>query len=401
MSQMTEPLQNIQVTDKSFQDLGLSPEVIHCVTKVGFIHPAPIQAQVIPIALQGRDLIGCAQTGTGKTAAFVLPLVEKLRHERGLRGLILCPTREIAAQTKEFLDLFGHDKHIMTVMVIGGVAFGPQIKGLKAHPDVVVATPGRLVDHMERKNVSLSRIQHLVLDEADHMLDLGFLPQIYRIMKEIPKKRQTMMFSATMPFEIQRLTHQFLHDPLNLGVATEGKVASGITQRLYLITSGDKKKCVIALLQEVPGKTLIFTRTKLDAAWLAKALQKEGFAAQDLHSDLSQTERREAVQGFREGQFRVLVASDIAARGLDIPEISHVINYDIPENPEDYVHRVGRTARYQAKGLASTIASWMDRAKIQAVETKIGHPLERVAVEGVSAYVELSTKKRRRRRGGW
>ncbi|OGQ26960.1 MAG: hypothetical protein A3B79_05700 [Deltaproteobacteria bacterium RIFCSPHIGHO2_02_FULL_50_15] len=393
---MTQPhaSHEIAITDRTFGDLGLSQDILKSVKRAGFEHPTPIQAQVIPVALQGRDIIACAQTGTGKTAAFVLPIAERLRHSRGIRGLILCPTREIASQTTDFLNLFGVGHDLKTVMIIGGVSFGPQIRGLKEHPDIIVATPGRLVDHMERGNVSLRFIHHLVLDEADHMLDLGFLPQIQHILKSVPKKRQTMMFSATMPFEIERLAQQFLQDPLKIEAAREGTVAQGISQRLYLVNPEDKKRCLIALLKEIEGKTLIFTRTKVDASWLMKVLIKEGISAEELHSNLSQSERKSSLEGFKKGQYRVLVASDIAARGIDIPTIEHVINYDIPENPEDYIHRVGRTARYDKEGLASTIADWTEKSKIGAIEDKIGFKLPRCCVLGVSPYEELGCKKR-------
>jgi ATP-dependent RNA helicase RhlE len=390
----THPSHDIKVTDKSFRDLGLSAEIFAYVEKAGFEHPTPIQAQVIPEALTGKDIIGCAQTGTGKTAAFVLPMVEKLQHGNGIRGLILCPTREIALQTKEFLDIFGHEHHLSTVIIIGGVPYKPQLKGLKSNPDILVATPGRLVDHMEQGNVSLGNIEHLVLDEADHMLDLGFLPQIRQVLKSIPKKRQTMMFSATMPFEIERLAQQFMKDPVKIEMAREGTVAEGITQKLFLVKPDDKKECLLALLKHVPGKTLIFTRTKSDAAWLCKALNKEAIPTEELHANLSQKERRDSLDGFKKDKYRVLVASDIAARGIDVPTITHVINYDIPENPEDYVHRIGRTGRYDAEGQASTIGIWTDKSKIVAIEDKMGEKLLRCMVPGVTPYKELAAKKK-------
>jgi ATP-dependent RNA helicase RhlE len=388
MQTVAIPQHPVQTTDKPFSELGLSAAILHLVERIGFVHPTPIQAAVIPVALAGRDLVGLAETGSGKTAAFVLPLAERLTHGQGLRGLILSPTREIALQTKAFLDLFGGDHHLKTVCLIGGVKMGPQIHGLRKRPDIVVATPGRLFDHLERGNVRLDEIQALVLDEADHMLDLGFLPQVQRILQEVPDARQTLMFSATMPPLIERLAQRFMRDPVRIDITPEGKAAQGISHRVYLVDPENKKALIFALLNLELGSTLVFIRRKSDAEWLSGVLEREGHPVERIHSDLSQGQRVQALQGFREGEHRILVATDIAARGIDVPQISHIINFDMPENVEDYIHRAGRTARGSAAGLVSSIATWMDKPILKDIEQTLGIELPRCTVPGVAPYVE-------------
>lgn len=382
----------VAITGGTFEGLGLSESILKSIAHLGFQHPTPIQAAVIPTALEGRDLIGLAQTGSGKTAAFAVPLSERLLHGRGIRGLILCPTREIALQTKAFLDLFGRHHRLRTVCLIGGVNMNPQIRDLESRPDILVATPGRLMDHIERRNVSLGNIEELVLDEADHMLDLGFLPQIVRILKSVPSERHTMMFSATMPPPIERLAQQFMRDPLRVDILPEGRAAEGLSHRLYLVEPPNKKPCLLALIHQELGSTLVFTRTKIDTDWLCRSLEKEGHPVTKIHSDRTQRERVDALQGFREGEHRILVATGIAARGLDVPAIQHVINFDTPETVEDYIHRAGRTARGEALGLVSTIATWQDRPMIREIEKEIGQALPRCTVSGVEPYVELKVK---------
>jgi ATP-dependent RNA helicase RhlE len=386
------PEHPVETTSKSFQDLGLSEAVLQSVREIGFEHPTPIQAAVIPPALEGRDLIGLAETGSGKTAAFVLPIADRLTHGSGLRGLILSPTREIALQTKAFLDLFGRNHKLKTVCLIGGVKIAPQMHALKRRADILVATPGRLYDHMQRGTVKLSQVSELVLDEADHMLDLGFLPQIDKILRSVPKNRHTMMFSATMPGPIEGLAAQFMRDPVRIDITPEGKAAHGISHRLYLVAPQDKKPCLLGLLHEELGSTLVFIRRKMDADWLFYLLQKEGHPVERLHSDLSQGQRVQALQGFREGEHRILVATDIAARGLDVPGIQHVINFDVPENVDDYIHRAGRTARGEALGTVSTIAAWMDLPMIRQIEATLGETLPRCSATGVQPYVEFKPR---------
>ncbi len=392
------PQHPVETTDSSFAGLGLSEPILRALARIGFTHPTPIQAAVIPPALAGRDVIGLAQTGSGKTAAFCLPLAEKLTHGRGVRGLILSPTREIALQTQGFLDLFGDDHKLKTVCLIGGVSMGPQLDGLRAKPDVVVATPGRLLDHLRRRTLSLAEVSELVFDEADHMLDLGFLPQIQDVLRYLPARRHTMMFSATMPEAIERLARQLLHEPVRVDILPEGRTAEGISHRLYLVDPDEKKACLLALLHQELGSTLVFIRRKVDAEWLTGVLSKEGHPVDRIHSDLSQGQRVEALAGFREGEHRILVATDIAARGIDIPRIQHIINFDLPESVEDYVHRAGRTARGRLKGTVSSIASWQDKMMIREIEMSLGHDLPRCTVPGVQPWDEWKVRPKGRHR---
>src|SRR5436190_1143757 len=310
------PQHPVRTTDQNFTTLGLSPEILDTVRQIGFEHPTPIQAAVIPIALTGRDVIGLAQTGSGKTAAFALPLAEKLTHGRGVRGLILSPTREIALQTKAFLDLFGANHQLATACVIGGVKMRPQFEALRAKPDIVVATPGRLLDHVQRRTVSLSDIEVLVLDEADHMLDLGFLPQMRDILKLLPRQRQTMMFSATMPDSIEMIARDFMRSPERIDIMPVGGAAEGITHRLYVVKEEDKRNALLALLHQELGSTLVFARRKVDAEWLFHILERQGHPVARIHADQSQSRRVSALKTFREGEHRILVATDIAGGGV-------------------------------------------------------------------------------------
>src|SRR5262245_8644346 len=315
MQSLAIPQHPVATTDKPFSSLGLSPPILEVVARVGFEHPTPIQAAVIPHALAGRDLIGLAATGSGKTAAFSLPLAERLFHGRGLRGLILSPTRELALQTKAFLDLFGERHHLDTACLIGGVRMGPQFEALRRGPDLVVATPGRLLDHLERRTIRLDAVEELVLDEADHMLDLGFLPQVQDVLAMLPTERHTMLFSATMPPPIERLANRFLKDPLRIDVLPEGGAATGLTHRMYLVAPEDKKACLLALLHQNLGRTLIFIRRKSDAEWLTAVLEREGHQVGRIHADLTQAQRVHELRRFREGKTRILVATGVAGRG--------------------------------------------------------------------------------------
>ncbi|MCH9650609.1 MAG: DEAD/DEAH box helicase [Deltaproteobacteria bacterium] len=382
------PQHDVETTRRTFSSLGLSPAILDSIRSIGFEHPTEIQSLAIRPALAGDDLIGLAQTGSGKTAAFALPMAQRLTHGRGLRGLILCPTREIALQTKAFLDLFGQDHKLRSVCVIGGVKMGPQIQRLRQDPDIVVATPGRLFDHMERRNVSLRRVRMLVIDEADHMLDLGFLPQIRRILEAIPERRQTLMFSATMPPPIERLAQRFMKEPVRIDVLPAGRAAEGISHRLYMVQPEDRTACLLELLQQETGSTLIFIRRKIDAEWLCKQLEPAGMQVERIHSNLSQGQRVAALQGLRSGEHRILIATDIAARGIDIPVIEHIINFTLPEKVEDYIHRAGRTARGTADGLVSSIATWQDLPRIREIEKTIEKELPRCVVPGIEPYVE-------------
>jgi ATP-dependent RNA helicase RhlE len=392
------PQHPVETIDTTFTSLGLSPEVVATIEKIGFVHPTPIQAAVIPTVLTGKDAIGLAQTGSGKTAAFVLPMAERLTHGRGVRGLIMAPTREIALQTKAFLDLFGKNHNLQTACLIGGVRMKPQLDALHDNPDVVVATPGRLLDHVNRRTVNLEKVEVLVLDEADHMLDLGFLPQIRDVLRRLPRDRQTMMFSATMPDSIEMIARDFMRDPVRIDIMPAGGAAEGITHRVYVVKEADKRNCLLALLDQELGSTLVFTRRKIDAEWLYAVLDRKGHPVARIHADQSQNKRVDALKTFREGEHRILVATDIAGRGIDIPGIEHVINFDIPENVEDYVHRAGRTARGRAKGIVATIATWQDLPMVRKMEETLGEKIPRCTVPGVEAWEESEKKATTKRR---
>ncbi len=392
------PQHPVDTLDTTFTTLGLSPEVVVTIEKIGFVHPTPIQAAVIPTALTGRDVIGLAQTGSGKTAAFVLPMAERLTHGNGVRGLIMAPTREIALQTKAFLDLFGKNHNLHTACLIGGVRMKPQLDALHSNPDVVVATPGRLLDHVNRRTVNLEKVEMLVLDEADHMLDLGFLPQIRDVLRKLPRDRHTMMFSATMPDSIEMIARDFMRDPIRIDIMPVGGATEGITHRVYVVKEADKRNCLLALLDQELGSTLVFTRRKIDAEWLYAVLDRKGHPVARIHADQSQNKRVDALKTFREGEHRILVATDIAGRGIDIPGIEHVINFDIPENVEDYVHRAGRTARGRAKGIVATIATWQDLPMVRKIEETLGEKVPRCTVPGVEAWEESEKKPATKRR---
>jgi len=390
--------QDPATTDVSFSDLGLSEPIVRSLAPIGFAHPTPIQHQVIPRALEGLDVVGLAQTGSGKTGAFGLPMAERLIHGKGVRGLILCPTREIALQTQSFLEVVGQDHELRTVCLIGGVRLGPQIADLRQHPDIVVATPGRLWDHFERRNLRLDRIETLVMDEADHMLDLGFLPQIMRVLEVVPDDRQTMMFSATMPPTIENLARRFMRSPMVIDLLPEHRTASGIDHRLYMVEPADSRTCLLALAAEEKGSMLVFLRRKIDVDWACRQLEVEGHPVEKIHSSRTQKQRVAALQGLREREHRILIATDIAARGIDIPIIEHIVNLGMPETVEDYIHRAGRTARGSMGGTVSTIATWQDGEAIRSVEKAIGQSLPRFVAAGVEPYIERKTTIRGRKK---
>jgi ATP-dependent RNA helicase RhlE len=392
MPNVAIPQHPVETIDATFSNLGLSDEIVTTIEKIGFVNPTPLQAAVIPTALTGKDVIGLAQTGSGKTAAFVLPMAERLTHGKGVRGLIMAPTREIALQTKAFLDLFGKNHNVQTACLIGGVRMKPQLDALHENPDVVVATPGRLLDHVNRRTVNLEKVEILVLDEADHMLDLGFLPQIREVLRRLPRDRHTMMFSATMPDSIEMIARDFMRDPVRVDIMPAGGAAEGITHRVYVVKEADKRNCLLALLDQELGSTLVFTRRKIDAEWLYAVLDRKGHPVARIHADQSQNKRVDALKTFREGEHRILVATDIAGRGIDIPGIEHVINFDIPENVEDYVHRAGRTARGRAKGIVATIATWQDLPMVRKIEETLGEKVPRCTVPGVDAWEESEKK---------
>ncbi|PYM81975.1 MAG: ATP-dependent helicase [Candidatus Rokuibacteriota bacterium] len=360
-----------------FDSLNLSPATIEAIRRAGYTTPTPIQLRAIPPGLAGRDLIGCAQTGTGKTAAFVIPMIERFAGQgTGLRGLVLAPTRELASQIAEALRALGTGR-LRVVTVVGGEPMGPQTSGLRSRPDVVVATPGRLIDHLERGSVSLGGIRLLVLDEADRMLDMGFAPQVEAILARVPIDRQTLCFSATMPAAVERLVRRHLSRPERIEVGAVAAPVAGVTERLYAARGEDKTSLLLRLLGAEGGPTLVFTRTKRRADRLARAVSAAGHRVTRIHADRSMGERREALEGFRNGRYRVLVATDLAARGLDVPGIAHVVNFDLPHTAEDYVHRIGRTARAERTGLASSFAAPEEADQLRTIERHLGHPLLR------------------------
>ncbi len=362
----------------SFSNLGLSPKVESAVEAAGFETPTPIQAQAIPVAVAGRDVLGIAQTGTGKTASFVLPMLTRLERGRARarmpRTLILEPTRELAAQVAEAFELLGKNHKLTVALLIGGVSYEEQNKKLDRGADVVIATPGRLLDHLERGKLLLNSIEILVVDEADRMLDMGFIPDIERICKVLPFTRQTLFFSATMPPEIQRLADNFLHTPERIEVARPATAAATITQRLKKTADhpAEKREALRGLIREHEIKNaIIFCNRKKDVGVVYRSLQRHGFNVGALHGDMDQRQRMATLDAFRNGEISLLAASDVAARGLDIPDVSHVFNYDVPVHPEDYVHRIGRTGRAGREGYAAMLVSPKDHKALKTIESML------------------------------
>lgn len=367
----------MQTPQVSFDALGLSKPLLRNLAAAGLLQPTPIQAQAIPPALAGRDVLGCAQTGTGKTAAFVIPLIERLvsKTPRRPRGLILAPTRELAIQIQGTIDQLGRDSQIFATTIVGGADMQAQVRGLRQHPDILVATPGRLLDHMWNGTINLALIEILVLDEADRMLDMGFAPQINQILDALPEERQTLLFSATMPDDLSKLAQASVKDPVRVMVTPSATTASGVTQAVHHTTFRHKPSLLGSLLQQDQETVLVFTRTKHGADRLGSSLREAGHKVAVLHGDRNLSERRRALEGFRRGTFRILVATDIAARGIDVKNIGHVINYDLPTCPEDYVHRIGRTARIGATGRATTFVTVEDHDQLRAIEQLLGQPV--------------------------
>jgi ATP-dependent RNA helicase RhlE len=368
-----------------FNQFGLHTDLLKALNELEFQKPTQIQQDSIPHALEGKDVLACAMTGSGKTAAFLLPILERLREKPrgGTRALIITPTRELAAQIVEHFALLAKHTRLRAAAVYGGVGMKPQQDALRRGVDVVVATPGRLLDHIRQGNTNFSALEVLVLDEADRMLDMGFLPDVRRIMQVLPKgPRQTLFFSATMPAPIVELSREILHQPVMLNVKRQSTPATGITQALYPVNGGLKTDLLIELLRrEEIGNAIVFTRTKHRANRLFEKLERAGIAVNRIHGNRSQAQRTEALAGFKDGKFRVLVATDIVARGIDVTLLDHVINFDVPHTPEDYIHRIGRTARAEATGDAFTFVSHEEEKLIRDIEQVLKKKIARRTVQ--------------------
>jgi len=359
-----------QSSHNGFTGLGIAPGLLNAIARLNFTEPTPIQRRTIPIGIEGKDVIAIAQTGTGKTLAFGVPMIQRLAQIKG-RGLILLPTRELAIQVDEALHAVGRAFGLRTAVLIGGASMVLQHQALQRKPRIIIATPGRLLDHMEQRTVTLSDIHILVLDEADRMLDMGFAPQINKILATLPNERQTMLFSATIPQEIMTIAKRYMELPIHVEIAPSGTAAEKVTQELFFVSKEAKTRLLQVLLKQYLGPVLIFTRTKHGARNLARKIKGGGQAATDIHSNLSLAQRRQALEGFKSGKYRILVATDIASRGIDVIGIELVINYDLPSNSEDYVHRIGRTGRAGLAGRAVSFATFDQRGEVKSIERLI------------------------------
>ena len=351
-----------------FYGLGIAPQFLEAIRHLKFHTPTPIQQKAIPVALEGKDLVGIAQTGTGKTLAFGIPMLQRLAQTEG-RGLVLVPTRELAVQVHH--DLVKVAPKTKMAVLIGGASMHLQIQALKQHPRILVATPGRLIDHMEERRVHLGDVRILVLDEADRMLDMGFAPQIQKILRTIPRERQTMLFSATMPEEITKLAASYMKLPVQVEIAKSGTAAEGVTHELFVVSRESKRRLLEKVLAQHHGSTLVFSRTKIGARKITRVIRDMGHRAAEIHSDLSFGQRREALEGFRSGKYRILVATDIASRGIDVRGIELVLNYDLPEDSGNYVHRIGRTGRAGNPGHAISFAMPDQEREVRSIERLI------------------------------
>ena len=388
----------------NFSDLGLSPEVLRAVEEAGYSQPTPIQERAIPIVLQGRDVMGCAQTGTGKTASFALPILDILSTGRARarmpRALILEPTRELAAQVAESFAEYGKYSKFETALLIGGTSMDDQNRQLEAAPDIIIATPGRLLDHADRGQVMLRGVKILVIDETDRMLDMGFIPDVQRIVKLLPPLRQTLFFSATLSPEIRALGAEFVHNPKEITVAPPSSTATSVRQAVVLVDQEMKREALRRLIaSEKIEQCIIFLNRKRDVDILLKSMRKHGFSAAGIHGDLAQSVRTETLEKFKAGEIAFLIASDVAARGLDVESLPWVINFDVPINAEDYVHRIGRTARAGRSGTAFTLATPDDARFLAQITQLIGKELPSITIEGIETPQPLSEEEARARRG--
>ncbi|HVN67744.1 MAG TPA: DEAD/DEAH box helicase [Candidatus Sulfotelmatobacter sp.] len=355
-------------SNESFYGLGIAPKIIELLDRMKFKVPTPIQFKAIPVGIEGKDIIGVAQTGTGKTLAFGIPMIQRLAQSYG-RGLVLVPTRELAIQVEETVQKVGQSFGFKTAVLIGGASMVNQIQALRRNPRVIIATPGRLNDHLQQSTLRLDDVNILVLDEADRMLDMGFAPQIERILRYLPRERQTMLFSATIPDKIVQIAAKHMKLPVSVEIARSGTAAANIIQELFIIKKEDKPRLLGKILDQYRGTVLLFSRTKRGAARITRGLRGMGHNAAEIHSDRSLSQRREALEGFKTGKYRILVATDIAARGIDVKQIELVINYDLPDDAENYVHRIGRTARAGHEGRAISFATPDQRGEVRDIET--------------------------------
>jgi len=355
---------------KSFYGLGIAPKILDILERIKFKVPTPIQFKAIPMAIEGKDVIGIAQTGTGKTHSFAIPMVQRLAREKGT-GLVLAPTRELAIQIDEAFQAIAHPFGMKTACLIGGAPMDGQIQALRREPRIVVATPGRLLDHMSQWNFLPDEVVMLVLDEADRMLDMGFAPQITKILRFLPKNRQTMLFSATIPGEIMKIASTYMKLPVSVEIAPSGTTAELVTQELFIVKKEAKPRLLSKLLAQYHGPVLLFSRTKHNARKITLSIRNMGYSAAEIHSNRSLGQRREALEGFKSGRFKVLVATDIASRGIDVTGIELVLNYDLPEDAENYVHRIGRTARAGRKGHAISFATPDQSRDVRDIEKLI------------------------------
>ncbi len=355
---------------ESFYGMGIAPKILDILETIKFKVPTPIQLKAIPVALEGKDIIGVAQTGTGKTHSFAIPMVQCLAQKKGA-GLVLAPTRELAIQIDEAFQDIARPFGIKTACLIGGASMYEQIRALRKNPRIIIATPGRLIDHIEQRNILLNYVAMLVLDEADRMLDMGFAPQVDKILRFLPKERQTMLFSATIPREVMQIAAKYMKLPISIEVAPSGTAAELVTQELFIVNREAKSQILKKILAQYHGAVLLFSRTKHNAAKIVRSIRDMGYSAAEIHSNRSLSQRREALGGFKSGKYKVLVATDIAARGIDVTGIELVINYDIPEDAQNYVHRIGRTGRAGHKGHAISFATPDQSRDVRNIEKLI------------------------------
>jgi ATP-dependent RNA helicase RhlE len=390
------PVKAEQTTELNFGGLGIAPKILDVISHLGFKTPTSIQHKAIPVAVEGKDIIGIAQTGTGKTLAFGIPLIQQIIKSEGkVRGLIILPTRELAIQVDETIQKIGRSFGIRTVVLIGGTHIRPQMRELSFNPHVIIGTPGRITDHIQQRTLHLNNVSVLVLDEADRMFDMGFAPQIAKILEFVPKARQTMLFSATMPEGIVKIATHHMKLPVRIEIARQGTTAKNIEQELFVVKKDQKLALLKKLLAEYKGSVLVFLRVKHSAKKVCDNLRNSGITAAEIHSNRSLNQRKEALEGFKNGRFRVLVATDIASRGIDVKNIELVLNYDLPENAEDYVHRIGRTGRAGMSGKAISFATPDQGSMVREIEmlTRINLPISQLP-EGLPPSTQIGFERK-------